>query len=393
LDNNKVFICLDGNFQHRHHERASKNYVALQNQNLFITPEDLQLANQDILEGETNQRVSQKAVSLFINFCLHSIFQSFLLIVLNNSTTQKDRCTKQHKAADDRRNASSWKGCDDTGLFGCCCRHDAVISFSNIHKSGEGRGHPTAILKQLISNIQPNIKIGVVYDIGCTLKKFFVARKLFPDCIDRMMFATAVFHSYVHDWPCQLQFNPRYNTGWGLTDGEGLERLWSYLSSLVGPLRYATRNHWLSAINHRSLFHNALGIENIGTYFTQNLELLELLCFLLTFCCIIIHLVLTLKRKAIHAVTTQNHAQSVIQPLMLQPNQHVPGECYTKAFFCDQWEKQRKFEIDLNQKDREKKEEQAQFFERGEAMKNLAYVLLTPIIPLNHFLLVPFLIE
>jgi hypothetical protein len=64
------------------------------------------------------------------------------------------------------------------------------------------------------------------------------------------MFATAVFHSYVHDWPCQLQFNPQYNVGWGLTDEEGLERLWSYLSALVGPLRYTTRNHRLSAINH-----------------------------------------------------------------------------------------------------------------------------------------------
>ncbi|PLW48515.1 hypothetical protein PCASD_04225 [Puccinia coronata f. sp. avenae] len=208
-DNSKVFVCLDGNFQHRHHERASKNYVALEDQPLFIKPDELELANSQILEGERSNRVSEKA---------------------------KDRCTEQHKAADDRRNASSWKGCDDTGLFGCCCRHDAVISFSNIHKSGEGRGHPTAIINRLFNEVQPNVQIGVVYDIGCTLKNFFTKRHLFHDYLDRMTFATAVFHSYVHDWPCQLQFNPRYNAGWGLTDGEGLERLWSYLSALVGPL-------------------------------------------------------------------------------------------------------------------------------------------------------------
>ncbi|PLW05847.1 hypothetical protein PCASD_23757 [Puccinia coronata f. sp. avenae] len=317
-DNNKVFICLDGNFQHRHHERASRNYVSLQNQRLFIPPEDIQLANTEIREGELSQRVSQKA---------------------------KDRCTEQHKAADDRRNASSWKGCDDTGIFGCCCRHDAVISFSNIHKTGEGRGHPMAIIKRLFNEMNTDIKLGIVYDIGCTLEKFFKSRGLLREYLPRMTFATAVFHSYVHNWPCQLQFNPRYNVGWGLTDGEGLERLWSYLASLVSPLRYATRNHRLSAINHRSMFHNTVGIENI---------------------------VLCLKRKIIHAVTTRSHSSKVVQQLLSQQNPHVPGNYFTEDFFRDQWEKQRKFEIDLNQKDREKKEEQAQFFERGEAMKTLA---------------------
>jgi hypothetical protein len=121
-----------------------------------------------------------------------------------------------------------------------------------------------SIIKKLFSEINPDIKLGVLYDIGCTLKKFFQARGLLSNYLPRMSFATAVFHSYVHNWPCQLQFNPRYNDGWGLTDGEGLERLWSYLSPLVSPLRYATRNHRITAINHRSLFHNTLGIEKLG---------------------------------------------------------------------------------------------------------------------------------
>ncbi|EFP76003.2 uncharacterized protein PGTG_01334 [Puccinia graminis f. sp. tritici CRL 75-36-700-3] len=130
-DNHKVFICLDGNFQHRHHERASKNYIGIQNQSLFVRPEEIDVSNQEIREGELAKRVSKKA---------------------------KDRCTEQHKAADDRRNASSWKGCDDTGLFGCCCRHDSVISFCNIHKSGEGRGLPMSIIKRFFNAINPNIE-------------------------------------------------------------------------------------------------------------------------------------------------------------------------------------------------------------------------------------------
>ncbi|EFP86300.2 uncharacterized protein PGTG_12256 [Puccinia graminis f. sp. tritici CRL 75-36-700-3] len=235
-DTNQIFICLDGNFQHRHHEKASKNHLPLHTPHLFISPEEIKATDDEILTHEQAQKKTQKA---------------------------KDRCSEQHKAADDRRNASTWKGCDDTGLFGCCCRHDSVIYFCNIYKSGEGRGLPMSIIKRLLGELNPTTQIGILYDIGCTLGKFFQSRKLLTEQLPRMKFATAVFHSYVHDWPCQIQFNPRYNKGWGLTDGEGLERLWSYLSPLVGPQRYATRNHRLGGINHRSVFHNYLGIEKL----------------------------------------------------------------------------------------------------------------------------------
>lgn len=180
---------------------------------------------------------------------------------------QKDRCTEQHKAADDRRNASTWKGCDDTGLFGCCCRHDSVLYFCNIHKSGEGRGLPMSIIKQILADVDSQTHIGVLYDIGCTLGKFFALRKLLTKYSPRIKYANAVFHSYVHDWQCQIQYNPRYNEGWGLSDGEGMERLWSSLSPLIGPQRYGTRNRRFNALNHRSHFHNTIGIEKLGIFF------------------------------------------------------------------------------------------------------------------------------
>ncbi|KAA1109860.1 hypothetical protein PGTUg99_035927 [Puccinia graminis f. sp. tritici] len=63
-EKNQVFVCLDGNFQHRHHERASKNYLELESQPFFIHPEELQLSNEEILHGELAKRVSKKAVRL-----------------------------------------------------------------------------------------------------------------------------------------------------------------------------------------------------------------------------------------------------------------------------------------------------------------------------------------
>ncbi|KAH9818881.1 hypothetical protein DFH28DRAFT_887762 [Melampsora americana] len=68
----------------------------------------------------------------------------------------------------------------------------------------------------------------------------------------QLKFGTSVFHSYVHQWSCQLQYNPRLNEDWGLSDGEGLERIWSKLAPLVGALRYSTSFHRLCALELRT---------------------------------------------------------------------------------------------------------------------------------------------
>jgi hypothetical protein len=44
-------------------------------------------------------------------------------------------------------------------------------------------------------------------------------------------------HAYGHQWSCQLVYNPRLRKGLGLTDGEGVERLWSRLRKLIGITR------------------------------------------------------------------------------------------------------------------------------------------------------------
>jgi hypothetical protein len=82
-DDNKVFVCLNGNFQHRHHERASKNYIEVESQPLFIQPEDLEASNCEIREAEIAQRVSQKAVrSIFISL----VFHVYLIVWLADMT-------------------------------------------------------------------------------------------------------------------------------------------------------------------------------------------------------------------------------------------------------------------------------------------------------------------
>lgn len=49
----------------------------------------------------------------------------------------------------------------------------------------------------------------------------------------RLAIGVAVFHAYAHDWLCQLRYHPRLIPGFGLSDGEGVERFWSALAALV----------------------------------------------------------------------------------------------------------------------------------------------------------------
>jgi hypothetical protein len=79
-----------------------------------------------------------------------------------------------------------------------------------------------------------------------------------------LKFGTSVFHAYVHEWGCQLDYNPRLNIGWGLSDGEGMERKWSGLNPLVKPNRYATTVHRQMSISMKSIHTNEVCRANAG---------------------------------------------------------------------------------------------------------------------------------
>jgi len=55
-------------------------------------------------------------------------------------------------------------------------------------------------------------------------------------------------HAYGHQWACQLVYNPRIREGLGLSDGEGVERLWSRLRKLIGITRSSGVGFRLSMI-------------------------------------------------------------------------------------------------------------------------------------------------
>lgn len=64
--------------------------------------------------------------------------------------------------------------------------------------------------------------------------------------------AVPIFHAYAHEASCQHKYSPRNSLGFGLTDGENVERLWSFLG------RFSRMTKEMSAANRIDTLTDAL---------------------------------------------------------------------------------------------------------------------------------------
>ncbi|EIW74314.1 hypothetical protein CONPUDRAFT_18808, partial [Coniophora puteana RWD-64-598 SS2] len=149
-----------------------------------------------------------------------------------------DGCNDTFTAADEKRTKPSTRFFADTGLMALLCRHDRVLWLCNMTSSGEKQHYALALIAKLLEHLPSRSTLGVLYDVACQLERS--CRKfnlLSEDVLSRISFAVSVFHAYGHQWPCQLVYHPRKRQGFGLSDGEGCERLWSALKFLISVLR------------------------------------------------------------------------------------------------------------------------------------------------------------
>ncbi|KNZ77098.1 hypothetical protein J132_06976, partial [Termitomyces sp. J132] len=72
---------------------------------------------------------------------------------------------------------------------------------------------------------------------------------LLTDITKCMLFAMSAMHAYAHQWACQIIYNPQIRTGVGLTDGEGVECLWSRMHKLIAVSRSSGRSWRIYIIN------------------------------------------------------------------------------------------------------------------------------------------------
>ncbi|EIN08542.1 hypothetical protein PUNSTDRAFT_33929, partial [Punctularia strigosozonata HHB-11173 SS5] len=148
-----------------------------------------------------------------------------------------DGCESSFKAADEQREKASTNFFDDTGLMALVCRHDRVLWMANITSAGERQHYAIALLDKFFHHVPKTFRAGVLYDIGCQLHRSCFKWGLLENYRDRIVFGISVFHAYGHQWACQVIYHPRKCECFGLSDGEGCERVWSALEHLVPGLR------------------------------------------------------------------------------------------------------------------------------------------------------------
>nr|CAG8607883.1 14504_t:CDS:10 [Entrophospora candida] len=102
-----------------------------------------------------------------------------------------------------------------------------------------------------------NQKIFVLYDVACAFQSYISkpSSVLYND-YGRFNWGVSIFHAYSHTLKCQNTYHPRKIENIGLSDGEGLERIWSILTHFVCNTKYMKSGHRIDILS--------LAIENIA---------------------------------------------------------------------------------------------------------------------------------
>ncbi|KAL0567055.1 hypothetical protein V5O48_014942 [Marasmius crinis-equi] len=149
---------------------------------------------------------------------------------------------ESYKAAHGDKHRASSDAFDERGIMALVCRHDIPLFFASIDTPGEQQKYAVALLEALFAMLPFNAPVAALYDVACVLDRSINLYDMISNSILlRLQLVTTVMHAYGHQWVCQLYYNPRLRVGLGITDGEGVERLWSRLRKLIGIERRASR--------------------------------------------------------------------------------------------------------------------------------------------------------
>ncbi|KAF8131913.1 hypothetical protein EV363DRAFT_1449621 [Boletus edulis] len=184
-----------------------------------------------------------------------------------------DSCEASYEAADGKKQKTCMESFDDTGIMALICRHDIPLFFANIDSPGEQQKYSLALISHLFSLVPSNATVTTLYDVGCTLDRTLSLYDILSsNVVSWLRFATTAMHAYGHGWACQLVYNPRLSEGLGLSDGEGNERLWSWLIKLIGIERSSSRQRHIWLIDRQAA---AIGAEmrmDLGNWIKRRLQ-------------------------------------------------------------------------------------------------------------------------
>ncbi|KAG1744527.1 uncharacterized protein EDB91DRAFT_1236494 [Suillus paluster] len=255
-----VIVCIDACFTQKCSTNA-RGATSSDPPNLtlsFFLPMDNVKAMEDFVERCCGEKCQKRASRVEPDKDCYEEGMRIPVSVLNG-------CGDSFIAADEKREKASTHFFTDTGLMALLCRHDRVLWITNLTSAGEKQHYALALLDRLFKHLPAQMTIGLLYDIGCQLEWSCRKWKFMDNSIlSRIAFAVAVFHAYGHQWPCQIIYHPRKREGFGLSDGEGCERLWSFLKPLIPSLCVSGFNQRLFILNTQIRHLDSKSLQGFG---------------------------------------------------------------------------------------------------------------------------------
>ncbi|XP_071138989.1 uncharacterized protein [Mytilus edulis] len=141
-------------------------------------------------------------------------------------TPKIEKNCSNFQAGNDIRSKAKNNKMSETAVFGATCRQYFLQKFFSL-KHGEKLGYAVFLLELLLKK-NSDRQMHISYDIACLLKKH-LEKAGRNDFLKKLTFSVPIFHCYGHSISCQILIGPRRTENHGLTDGEGIERVWSYL--------------------------------------------------------------------------------------------------------------------------------------------------------------------
>ncbi|EMD37963.1 hypothetical protein CERSUDRAFT_48433 [Gelatoporia subvermispora B] len=223
-DGGDVVLAVDGNFSHRHLRSAGDSPA-------FYQPEYFLPKSQIDAIGERIDALRKKSPS-----------STYIKRVPDEAV---DNCERGHEAADESKVKTPTDHFDDTGVMAIICTHDIPLFMANIDTPGEQMKYAVGLIEHVATLLPENATIGLLYDIACKCERS------------------------IGLWSCQIVYNPRLCPGFGLRDGEGVERLWSRLRVFIPVTRTSGRSRRIWILDRQV---RAIGIdlrENLGVFIVR----------------------------------------------------------------------------------------------------------------------------
>nr|XP_055072654.1 uncharacterized protein LOC129452673 isoform X1 [Misgurnus anguillicaudatus]XP_055072662.1 uncharacterized protein LOC129452673 isoform X1 [Misgurnus anguillicaudatus] len=134
--------------------------------------------------------------------------------------------------------------------------------------------YPLYVIDALLQRCEEkNIHLRVVCYIACVIASHL--QKSGEGISHNISLDLPAFPVYGHKLPCQIKYSTRWLDGFGLTDGEGMERLWSFLQRFARVTKEMTPSHRLDLLTDALLHYGRRKSTDLEVQLLQRVDKAE----------------------------------------------------------------------------------------------------------------------